>query len=84
MKLTPCDISVLGINEEVKKSENQKILEAFIASGLPCCEVVEYSQKSAARAQTSLYSSAKRYFGGEVTVMRRGEKVYLVRKEALK
>lgn len=83
MKLTPCDISELGISKEDKKTENQKILEAFIATGCPCCEVTEYSQKSAARAQTSLYSSARRYFGDMVTVMRRGEKVYLVRKEAM-
>ena len=83
MKLTPCNISELGLSKEEKKSENQKILEEFVASGLPCCKVVEYHQRNAAAAQTSLYSSAKRYFGDKVTVIRRGDNVYLVRKEAM-
>lgn len=74
-KLTP--VKKVPNLDLYKKTKNQEILDAFIASGEPFAMYEGWSAMDAKSAAGSLQQSAKRY-RIDVTVVVRDGKVYLI------
>ena len=82
MKLTPYDVTKLNL---YKPGKNQKLLTEFVNSGETCAEVENYTQKSAKTAQSSLMVAAKKLgLNNSVRIAKRKDRVFLVRKDAIK
>lgn len=80
MKLVPYEMEKLGPIRR-RYSENRRILEEFVESGLNCAEIENFTQKSAQSAQSSLIGSIKRYKITTVQVAVRKNRVFLIRKK---
>ena len=76
MKLVECNINEIGT---YKKTNNLKILEEFLDSGMVCARVDDYTQVSANGCATSLKTSIKRFNIHGVDAIRRKDNVYLIR-----
>ena len=61
------------------KTENRRILEEFISSDCECCEVVDYTQKTATIATGSLNQSIKTYRFSGIRAITKDNRVYLIR-----
>lgn len=79
MKLVEYDINKIEGVKLYKKSENLKILEEFIESGMDCAKIEGFNQKSAMGCAASLNSSIKRYNIGGIRAISRKEKCYLIK-----
>lgn len=81
MKLKSCDIKSI-YRKGYYMTDNRKILEDFVDSGLDAAEVLNWTQKNYLYASSSLNVSIKHYgIPGIKSVCRKG-KVYLVRIDA--
>lgn len=80
MKLVPYHKDKLG--GVFSRSENRKILEEFMNSGLDCAKVENFTQKSASTCSSSLALSIKRYHYTSIQAVKRGDEVFLVRKQS--
>lgn len=78
MKLVPYEKSKLNYGA-YKVSNNYKILNEFVESGLDCARVDGFTSKTAGNCAAALKKSIKRYkFGGISAISRKGC-VYLIR-----
>lgn len=81
-KLTPIKNCEEVLGRCYKRTKNQEILEAFIASGEKCCLYEGWTNADAGAAATSLTQSANRYkLNNTVLVISRKDNVYLIRKD---
>lgn len=78
MKLTPYNKNDLVIRRP--KSDNFGLLSEFVNGGLECAKVEGYPHHDATTCATSLRQSIKRYGFLGITVAKRGDDVYLVKK----
>ena len=79
MKMVPVDKKVLNI--QTMRSNNYAILKEFIESDADCVELLDHGHCSARTCQSCLLSSAKRFGFGSVGIIKRGEHIYLYRKD---
>lgn len=79
VKVDPSAISI-GIS---KRADNLHLLEEFMAMDVSCVEYIGYPQKSSAICQASILQSAKLYGFYSIGVIRRGDHVYLIRKDLI-
>jgi hypothetical protein len=79
MKLVPVSIEELG---EVKRpySNLYAILMEFENSGHDCMKVENYTQKRSAICANSLRSAVKRYGLNSISIVKRGDNIYLLKK----
>ena len=61
-----------------KRTKNQQLLEDFLASGMPACEL---KINDTAKKPASNLRSAAKHFSLPVTVISRHDKIYLIRRE---
>lgn len=76
MKLVPCDKKELGFL--YKRTKNLVILEEFANSDYDCVRVM-FDNTSAKNATNSLSSSINRFRMNGIKVVRRKDKVYLIK-----
>lgn len=81
MKLVEYNINKVDV-KGYKKSNNLKILEEFIDSGLECAKVDGFTQDNASHAAYSLNNSIKRYRFGGIRAISRNKEVFLIRVNA--
>lgn len=79
MKLVEYDINKIEGAKIYKKTENMKILEEFIESGMDCAKIEGFNQNSAMGCAASLNSSIKRYNLGGIRAISRKRNCYLVK-----
>lgn len=80
MKLVPVEReSVLAMR---KNADIYGLLMEFINSNYDCVEVCGYTHKSATICMNSLYTGIKRYNLNGVSVSRRKDRVFLIRKRS--
>lgn len=79
MKLIPYDARNLTVRKGYKKSENLRILEEFVESGMECAKVEGYTQKNALICSSSLSSSIRNYNMGGVIARTRNGEVFLIK-----
>ena len=80
MILVPCEIS------EIKRgyTDLEAILKDFMEGDADCVEVKNYKHKSATVCRECLYRSAKRKYKGQIKIIQRKDKIYLVKTIAIK
>lgn len=87
MRFVPCDISEIEAIETDRRRaiENSakisKLINDFVESGLQCSEVVDYSYKNPYSCCVSLRNTIKYNHIHTVSVVKRGRRIFLVRKE---
>lgn len=79
MKLVEYDINKIDGARGYRKSDNLKILEEFVESGMECAKVEGYNNKTAAHCATSLNTSIKRYNLGGIRAISRKGVCYLIK-----
>lgn len=79
--LTPVNVSEIP-DCRVQKNSGPSIVRAFLESGYEACKVDVSGQSTPAYAQMLLANAVHRICRGKVSVLRRNDEVYLVRKEA--
>lgn len=77
MEMIPTDRP--KVNDQ-KRTRNRDILEEFVNSGEDCVLLKDCKHKSAASFQASLLNSIRYFDIKNVSVVVRGEKIYLLRK----
>ena len=77
MNFVPYDKSSISF---YKRTDNQKILEAFRDSGLDCAKVIDSGHANANSCACALRQTIKRLHMGIVVAVRKNE-VYLIRKK---
>lgn len=83
MIMVPYDLKKIEKVDGYKKSNNQKIIEEFLATGLNCVRVEGWTQKTALSCAGSLNRSIKKYkMTGARSISRKGE-VFLIRLSAI-
>lgn len=81
-KLVKVEPSTLG--KAVRpKTNNFRLLEEFMAMDATCVEYVGYAHKNAETCQSSIHQSTKLYGFHNIGVLRRGDHVYLIRKDLI-
>ena len=81
-KLVKVEPSILG--KPIRpKTNNLQLLEGFMAMDVTCVEYVGYTHKSAETCQSSIHQSIKLYGFHDIGVLRRGDHVYLIRKDLI-
>lgn len=86
MKLTYGTMDEFGLDfkrSHVHRSKNAALLEEFVESGKEVAEV-QYDQKTAKSAYCALSHTIQRYkerYANLISVTRRGERVFLIRKK---
>ena len=83
MKIVPVSRESINIRGE-KQAELLEILMSFNTTDYECVELVDYPQKDATNCVNSIREAMKRYRIGGIRVSRRGEKVYLIKKDISK
>lgn len=84
MRAVPYDFKKIERVKGYKKSDNQKILEEFLASGHDCVKVEDWNQKSAMSCAGSFNKTIERFkMTGARAISRKGE-VFLVKASLLK
>lgn len=74
MKLVKYDINKMDNADGYRKSDNDKILEEFVESGMDCAKVEGFLHTTSMSCASSLNNSIKRYhIGGVRAVSRKGE-----------
>lgn len=81
-KLVKVEPSILG-KTVGPKTNNLRLLEEFMATNATCVEYVGYPHKNAEVCQGSVYQSTKLYGFHNIGVLRRGDHVYLIRKDLI-
>ena len=81
MTLTPYDVEKIESANAFKKTSNLKILEEFTNSGMKCAILEDYPHKNANSCVSCLRASISRFRMRGLGVIKRGEKVYLVRND---
>lgn len=66
-----------------KSTKNLRVIDEFIKSDLCCAEITNFDSKNAKSLYGSLYKSIKRFRKEEVAILKRGERLFLVRKSCL-
>lgn len=79
MKMIPIDPKT--IKPYRMKRNNYAILKEFIDSDLDAVELKDHGHQTAKCCQSCLLSSAKRFGFGSVGIIKRGEHIYLYRKD---
>jgi hypothetical protein len=80
MKLVPTNIKELGTVRR-PYTPNYKILCEFRDSKYECVELKDYTHKDAHSCSTSFLNSIKRYKMTNIMVLKRGERVFLIKVE---
>ena len=65
------------------KTNTLQLLEEFMAMDATCVEYVGYAHKSAESCRSSIHQSIRRYGFHNIGVLRRGDHVYLIRKDLI-
>lgn len=80
MTLVPCKI------EETKRSWTNlyAVLTNFLEGNEDCVKVENYTHKSAISCRECLDRAIKRFYKGQIKVIKRGDTIYLVKTIALK
>ena len=65
------------------KTNNLQLLEGFMAMDVTCVEYVGYTHKNAEVCRSSIYQSIKLYGFRNIGVLRRGDHIYLIRKDLI-
>lgn len=78
MKMIPIDRKT--IEPCRTKRNNYAILKEFIDSDLDCVELKDHGHRNAKCCQSCLLVSAKRFGFGYVGIIKRGDHIYLYRK----
>ncbi len=81
MKLVPYDVDKIEGYAFYAKSNNYKILQEFIDSGLDCVEVTEYNHTNHTSCQSSLWKSIRTYRMNSIRCFSRKGKVFLIKAE---
>lgn len=79
MKLVEYDINKIEGAKCYKKSDNLRILEEFIESGMEYAKVEGFNNKTAMHCATSLNTSIKRYNLGGIRAISRKGVCYLIK-----
>ena len=77
MRMVPADLKEV---RHYKKTRNLAILEEFLASGYDCVLLENFPHKDAKTCQSSLMGSARRFGINGVAVVKRNDKIYLLKK----
>lgn len=77
MRMVPADLKVV---RHYKKTRNLAILEEFLASGYDCVLLEDFPHKDAKACQASLMCSARHFGINSVVVVKRNDKIYLLKK----
>ena len=80
MILVPCKI------EETKRPYTNlyEVLTDFLEGNDDCVKVENYTQKNATVCRECLYRAAKRFYNGQIMVIKRKDAIYLVKTIAIK
>lgn len=81
-KLVKVEPSMLG-KAMRPKTDNLRLLEEFAEMDVTCVEYVGYAHKSAEVCRSSIYQSIKLYGFHNIGVLRRGDHIYLIRKDLI-
>lgn len=65
------------------KTNNFRLLEEFMAMNTLCVEYVGYTQKNAETCRSSIHQSIKLYGFHNIGILRRGDHIYLIRKDLI-
>lgn len=79
MKLVKYDINKIENAMGYTKSENLRLLEEFIESGMECAKVEGFNHKTAIHCAISLNASIKRYNLGGIRAISREGVCYLIK-----
>ena len=81
-KLVKVEPSTLG-KAVIPRTNNLQLLEEFMAMNATCVEYVGYPQKNAEVCRSSIHQSIKLYGFHNIGILRRGDHVYLIRKDLI-
>ena len=81
MTLLPYDVEKIENFKAYRKTSNYKILEEFTNSGLKCAVIEDYPHKTANICANSLRVSIARFGMLGIGVIKRKDKVYLIRND---
>lgn len=84
MRLVPYDLKKIKKVNGYRKSENQKIIEEFLASEHDCVKIEGWAQKTAVSCAGSLNKSIERYKMTGAKAISRDNEVFLIRVSAIK
>lgn len=81
MRFVPIPKQEMPAHNGYRKTKNQRLAEDFLASGAECARLEGWRYCSASVGVQTLAASFERYGYHQIAVVRRGDEIYLVKKE---